>query len=313
MKKSIRTFQSGNARPVNFYQPEAVEHRLHLKIVKKAFHRHGKDAPGILRLYLLAFHSFPNRNSFHVDELLTVMGGHGYGTSREARADLLRKLRMAPAFFREVSENRFAFRSRRTLLGMQKDKFVRIPDDKLTKKSAKEFTDLCISMQASGQTLPVQTLTGQTGYGRARIFAAIKATKLRRIRVYSPIFSGTYNEAIKIASSNWNKQIICDVIENEDGTYTVMAILGLSFSDTCDVLNDGANKVSSLVLRNTPVRIGRTTSVFEVIGVKRGINAVTGKHVEYTLAVFRDADIGNGFLKKYEEIGKRRSLSRVAA
>ena len=92
-----------------------------------------------------------------------------------------------------------------------------------------------------------------------------------------------------------------------------MAILGLSFSDACDMSNYGAGKVSPLVKRDMPVNVGRMTTVFEVLGVKKGVNAFTGKQINYTLAMFKNVDAGDAFLKKHEEMGKRRSLSQVAA
>lgn len=305
-----RTFQSCwlYARPVEVHGSP----RLYAKLVKKAFYKYRRRAPGVLRLYLASLIHFPCRNAFHISELLNVLSDYGYGSSREAKADTLRKLRSAADFFTELPGQYFQFTSHRKLTRRigKNNEFTEIDETILHKSNALDFVDLLITIQSSGQTTAAENICNQTGYGRSRVFQAFKNTKLKRYKIYHPVPGMIYTrrlEAITAARVNfWDKGIIADVIKEGD-FYKVMLILGLTFDNLGDTISDGGATPETDVERI--VRISRvvpaefktrTTTVFNATIKKiTGVNAINDKFVQYIRAEFIDIDAGDRFLLRH--------------
>jgi len=289
--------------------------KIHSKIVKKAFHKNGKDAVSTLRNYYTALNHFSADGSFSVKELAAVITEkYGYKYNhRQSIIRLDRQLRDAQGFFKQTKEGYYSFTSRRQFLGFQRhtDGFIKIDLSILSKDKNKEFTDLLIGINATGQTLPMQDFCNQTGYSRSRVFDAVKHFQRHNINICIGTYSSEqaaekarrdlYYKAHNEDSKNKKRIISKLIIEN--GEYNVYITVGNSFTElsnqgvSCDdrgVLRSSLNTI--LKLRDTASRERKSksmkrTTVFQVISdeVYTGINSV-GQEVQFMKAVFIDYD-----------------------
>ena len=225
------------------------------------------------------------------------MGELGYGTSREARADLLRKLRSAPDWFRETRPGTFTKKSASAIVGYKRREFYIVDASMLHKRQARVFADLLINIQAAGQNVPAQDICNNTGFGRARVFAALKTGRgngFSRCKILIPVQGMTFTSkgaAFNAARDLLTDKFITDVVE-EDGLFVLTQIVGLSFNHY-GAESDGEtrhNRGDFKILRPAPSngkKYKPTTTVFKITGdVRKVFNHTRREFIRYRPAAF---------------------------
>lgn len=316
-KRNILTFSSHWLQTGAAADPRGP--RLHDKTVKKAFHQLKKRAVWTLRLYYAAIINFANKGFFHINDMMTVLGGYGYGTSREARRVALETLQKAPGWFTETRPGYFTFKSTRRVIGFKRGNGneYRFDESLLHKKNAQAFTDILLNVNASGQTIAADNLVNQTGYHRARLFDAFRRGLrygFQRFKVLVPVPGMDYTarlDAINAAGREyWDKGQIAEVIR-VNGKYTVFLIVGLCFQNLSDMVSDGDgvqvalnNNVSLRAMPSRDQAKHRQTTVFDadLLHLYTGQDAVTGQTTRFIMADFISIAQGDNFLSKHKAI-----------
>ena len=291
--------------------------RMHSKTVKKAFHQLKKRTVWTMRLRCAALINFSGKGYFYIDALMQILGGYGYGTSREARSVVLDALRAAPGWFTETRPGYFTFKSERRVLGFTRGdgNHYNYDETLLHKKNARRFTDVLINIAASGQMIAADNLVNQTGYRRARIFDALRRGRLYgfdRVKIMVPVPGMVYAarlDALKAAGETFwdNEQLATVMLVN--GSYAVMMTVGLCFNGLRDMASDGDGATDALknVSRAMPSTVKRTpirsTTVFDIMSrdILTGVDAFTMERVRYVQGDFVSVEAGNAFLQRHHK------------
>lgn len=276
-----------------------------------------------MRFYLVASYSFPDQGYFHISQLTNVLTEKcGYScNTRESKRRILKQLRIATTFFTETKEGYFTFNSYRRFLGYKRNKesFKTVDFSILHKDNNKDFTDLLIQANASGQRTATQNICNQTGYKRARTFSGLKGLKRYNITHAYGIYN-TFAAAQKVERDLYFEQgLLTRIVKNSNSKFEVRIILGNSFvniSDSGSIKNGmreelAADIRSSLMNCSSILKIEsskgkksktvRETRVFSITdnNLTRYENAYTGETVYYLDAKFLNDKACQSFIERH--------------
>ena len=314
--QKIDAFDHGYRHLLNKSDKPVEEFTCHSDFIKRIFHKHKKNGKKIFILHSIARMQFYRKGYFHIDEYMSALEIYGYKKTRELKRRTLQELRSAPTFFKETKTFFFTFKSQKKLIGYntKKQECLTIPANYLQKKNHKLLTDILIIIQKAGQIAPAQTIGGQMGLSRSRVFAAKKTGRdlgFKDCRVETPLPSvyTSLESAKRERGRMLFQQKLLTTIRVIDGQYRLMLTVGIANDFLQDRESDGVypkglktkTKNKKLVPSVVSRKAVRTTSVFRAVygAYRTALNPLTDKIERFVFAQFVSDEAGALFMSRH--------------